>query len=121
MKALFGGSSPWLSALMLLGVLMNGCATGKIDWTKRIGIYTYDQTILELGPPDKQAKLADGTIVADWLATRGYYYSSPPIYGYYPYGGPYYAYTDAYRTPDSFLRLTFGADGKLHAWKRVYK
>jgi hypothetical protein len=121
MKALYRGHH-WLPVLVLWAILMNGCATSKIDWSKRIGTYTYDQAIMELGPPEKQGKLADGTIVADWLMTRGYYYASPGVYGYYPaYGGYYPGYADAYRTPDSFLRLTFGPDRKLRAWKHVYK
>ena len=42
-----------------------GCATGpKIDWAARVGHYTYDQAVLELGPPDKVAKLNNGVIVA---------------------------------------------------------
>ena len=28
-----------------------------------------------MGPPDKQAKLADGTLVAEWLVNRGYTYA----------------------------------------------
>jgi hypothetical protein len=100
-------------------VAMAGCATQKIDWAGRIGNYTYDQAVLELGPPDKQAKLDDGMFVADWLTRRGYVYRSP-AFGYSPwaYYGPYYpVYVDGY-TPDYFLRLNFGPDGKLKSWKK---
>jgi hypothetical protein len=99
--------------------LLAGCATQKVDWAGRVGHYTYDQAILEIGPPDKQAKLEDGTVVADWLTRRGYVYSSP-AFGYAPwaYYGPYYpGYVDTY-TPDYFLRLTFGPDGKLGSWRK---
>src|SRR3989442_1020288 len=45
-----------------LCVFLTGCASTKIDWNSRIGNYTYDQTVVELGPPDKYAKLTDGTV-----------------------------------------------------------
>jgi hypothetical protein len=121
MKALCDGSGRRLSAWLFLGILFFcGCATAKIDWSKRIGTYTYDQAVLELGPPSKQAKLTDGTTVADWLTHRGYYYAyAPGAYGYGAWG--YAPYVDTYRTPDSYLRLTFGPDAKLHSWKRIYQ
>jgi hypothetical protein len=68
--------------LMTLAILFAGCATQKkIDWAGRIGNYTFDQAVTELGPPDKQAKLQDGTVVAEWLVRRGYtyVYSSPAL------------------------------------------
>jgi len=110
-----------LTLVAALAVLFGGCATPKIDWAARIGNYTFDQAVLELGPPEKEAKLTDGTVVADWLTRRGYRYAHP-VGGYYgPYGpwycGPYYpAYVDSY-SPDYFLRLTFSPDGRLKAWK----
>jgi len=110
-------------ALLLLFVLLAGCATRKIDWTARVGKYTFDQTVAEIGPPDKQAKLTDGTLVAEWLTSRGYqqFYATG---GYI--GGPYRAwpYAPAYvntYSPDYFLRLTFGPDGQLQAWKKLAK
>jgi len=61
----------WIGAVVLV-VLLAGCATSKIDWAGRVGNYTYDQAITELGPPDREAKLSDGTIVADWITRRAY-------------------------------------------------
>lgn len=110
------------SRMLLTGtllLLLAGCATQKVDWASRVDNYSYDQAILEIGPPDKQARLEDGTIVAEWLTRRGYAYSSP-AFGYYPwsYYGPHYpGYVDSY-TPDYFLRLTFGPDGKLRSWRK---
>ncbi len=57
-------------AIVLLAALAVGCATSKIDWAGRVGTYTFDQAVLDLGPPDKQAKLTDGTVVAEWLTRR---------------------------------------------------
>jgi hypothetical protein len=108
-----------------LVTLLAGCATQKIDWAGRTGNYTLDQAVLEFGPPDKQAKLEDGTVVAEWLTRRGYR-QVYPVGGYYGhcapwYYGPFYpTYVDSY-TPDYFLRLTFGPDGKLKAWKKFAK
>lgn len=114
-----------LPALLLI-FLLTGCATTRrIDWASRVGNYTYEQAILELGPPDKSAKLSDGTTVAEWLTRRGYTYAYAP-YGYYGYSpwwyGPVYpAYFDTYSVPNYFVRLIFGPDGRLRDWKRFYK
>jgi hypothetical protein len=111
-------------ATLILTALFAGCATRSIDWGGRVGHYTFDQAIAEIGPPDKQAKLTDGTLVAEWLTRRGYHqiyatgghFGSPWQYGYgYP---P--TYVDTY-SPDYFLRLTFAADGQLQAWKKFAK
>jgi hypothetical protein len=105
---------------LVLAFLLAGCATPRVDWNSRIGNYTYDQAVLELGPPDKQARLEDGTTVAEWLTYRGYHRSHAPWgYGPYWYPGAYYPpyYYDTY-SPDYFVRLIFGSDGRLRAWKK---
>jgi len=115
------------SVVLTLGlcVLLSGCASTKVDWNSRIGNYTYDQAVIELGPPDKYAKLTDGTVVAEWMTRRGYSGGSVGfMYGYgYPY--PYHVYPPYYLaeppSPDYFIRLTFGPDGKLQAYKRVVR
>jgi hypothetical protein len=109
------------TGVLLAVALLAGCATGKVDWAGRVGDYTLDQAVLELGPPDKQAKLTDGTTVAEWLVRRGgsHLYASA---GYFPYyAAPAYpTYVDT-SVPDSFLRLTFDPGGKLTAWKKVMR
>jgi hypothetical protein len=104
---------------LLLVALLAGCATPTIDWSARVGTYTFDQAVLDLGPPDKQAKLADGAVVAEWLTRRGYGYSTP-AYPYW-YGGPFYPtyFTDS--SPDYYLRLVFAPDGRLKDWKKFAK
>lgn len=102
-------------------VMLAGCATHKINWASRVGSYTHDQAILELGPPDKQATLTDDTVVAEWLTRGATLYSSGAGYYGYPgwagyYGGFYPPYVQT--TPNYFLRLTFGPDGRLTAWKQ---
>jgi hypothetical protein len=113
-----------ITALFFLAFLLAGCATDKTDWSSRIGIFTYDQAVTELGPPDKYAKLSDGTMVAEWLTRRGY--SGGSVSMFYGYGHPYYYHPLPYYysdpgSPDYFIRLTFGPDGKLTAWKRVVR
>ena len=110
-------------AALLLAALLAGCATRRIDWSGRVGNYTFDQAIAEMGPPDKQATLTDGMLVAEWLTRRGYhqiyatggYYRSP--YCNWPYSP---TYLDTY-SQDYYLRLTFGAGGRLQSWKTFAK
>ena len=119
-------SRAWLLVAWLLAGFVSGCATQpKIDWAARIGSYTFDQAVLELGPPASSAKLSDGTVVSEWLMQHGYTHGFLSTTGYEPY--PYYSpvpATQTYvtsRTPDSLIRLTFGPDGKLGSWKKVLK
>jgi hypothetical protein len=110
----------WL--VSLLGALMlAGCVTQKIDWPARVGNYTYDQAVLELGPPDKSAKLSDGIIVADWLTSHARTIVAPEPYFLPPgcYFGPLTPMRTETYFPARYLRLTFGADGKLRTWKET--
>src|SRR5512137_1357360 len=116
---LFGRLGNALIALLVLAAL-TGCASHKIDWNARVGNYTFDQAVTELGPPSKQAKLTDGTLVAEWQTQRGYtqtYYTPAGYRGRY-YGG-YGAAPVTTWTPDAFLRLTFDPAGKLVTWKKI--
>ena len=69
----------WL-AITLAALVLAGCVTQKIDWPARVGNYTYDQAIMELGPPDKSTKLTDGTVVADWLTHHAQTIVAPEPY-----------------------------------------
>ena len=104
-----------------LGFLSACKSTPKIDWNTRVGNYTYDQAVIELGPPDKTATLSDGKTVADWITRingglmygvgTGFYGSRTGI-GVREYVSTGY--------PDRILRLTFGADHKLISWWKNY-
>src|ERR1043166_8539424 len=96
MKRLVGsavGTRPFFVLLIFL-VWSAGCATTpKIDWNSRIGSYTYDQAVLEFGPPDRAATLTDGTRVVEWITARGYTSGmltdfDAPFYRYRYYPGP---------------------------------
>ena len=105
------------SLLGLLALLATACTTvPKIDWDARVGSYTFDSAVKEMGPPEKSATLADGTRVADWLVLRG---RSNPMYHSFPDGRV--IRTEGVRDPDRLLRLTFAHDGTLKEWKRVWR
>jgi len=110
----------WL-APMLAALALAGCVTQTIDWSARVGNYTYDQAVTELGPPDKSAKLTDGTVVADWLTHRAQTIVAPEPYFAPPgcYFGPLTPMRTETCVPARYLRLTFGADGKLKTWKEL--
>ena len=105
---------------LLATLLFAGCVSQKVDWQARIGHYTLDQAVTDLGPPEKSVKLSDGTVVDEWLLSRGHIIVAPEPYFLPPgsYFGPSTpTYSEAY-VPDYFLRLTFGPDGRLKSWKR---
>ncbi len=109
----------WLHSLctLLLALgLFTGCQTNKIDWASRVGTYTFDDAVKEMGPPDKTATLTDGTQVCEWLTYRGSDGGTVITSGYY---GVYASSNPG--SPDAFLRLTFNPEKKLTEAKRLYK
>ncbi len=51
-------------------IFLAGCATSQPDWKNRIGSYSYDQAIVDMGPPDNAMNFADGTVIAKWYSSR---------------------------------------------------
>lgn len=117
-----GASRCLLLGLLLATLVAGGCAsTKKIDWDARIGSYTYDQAILDLGPPDKKETLSDGRQVAEWMTARvqspGFMIFEPGYYYRHPVGG--YMYHSYYPTETRwFLRLVFDAEGMLQDYRQ---
>lgn len=109
-----------LAFLLPLWLLLGGCQNkGAILWDGRVGTYTYDQAIIELGPPDKEATTSEGVTVSQWLVSRSRIFLRNPGFFYWsPMGG---AMGDVSSTPDVFLQLSFGKDRRLTAWKKVMK
>jgi hypothetical protein len=109
-----------LVILALAAAFFTGCATRPpIDWDSRVGHYTYDQALAELGPPDRQARLSDGKAVYKW-------YVQPQVAPRFNSGMSYYGSNGfgAGQTPGSgynsqMLQLTFDTDGKLAAWSKI--
>jgi hypothetical protein len=112
----------FLTILALATVLMVGCKTTKpIDWNSRVGTYTFDQAVTELGPPDKQTKLSDGKLVSQWITHRNGGTSFGVGTGFYTGGvgvGVGQSVGSGYR--DRILTLTFGANSMLAAWSKNY-
>lgn len=104
-------------ALMTICLTSLACATHKrVDWNSRIGSYTYDQTVSEMGPPDKLATLSDGRIVADWITHRtgsGFTLGTGMATGNVGVGVGH----SIGSSQDHVLRLTF-KDGWLETWSK---
>ncbi len=95
-------------SLMGALLLLAACATTQIDWNSRVGHYSYDEAVTELGVPDRSATLSDGTTVCEWLTARGTGYGT---FHYFP-GSRLQTY-DVSQFPDRYLRLVFGPDKRL--------
>jgi hypothetical protein len=54
-----------MAAVFILAAFLTGCAT-PINWQARVGVYTYDQALMDYGPPARSAKLSDGSTVVDF-------------------------------------------------------
>jgi hypothetical protein len=108
-------TSLWFAVALLF---IAGCSTYQAAWDNRVGVFTYDQSVKELGPPDKKEKLADGQTVAEWISRYNTGGSIGMGTGFY--GGPasvgVMQTTPAYR--ESKLRLTFTTNNVLSAWSK---
>ena len=105
---------------LVLTLFIAGCATKpQTDWNSRVGNFTYDQAVIELGPPTAETKLTDGRRVADWVVGRTG--STGFSVGFGSFGrhtGVGMSQGFGTGPQERILRLTFGADGKLSEWKR---
>jgi hypothetical protein len=109
--------------LLFLAFLVVSCkTTPKIDWDSRVGSYTYDHAIAELGPPDKSAKLSDGQTVAEWIkhSSGGGFSFGVGTSMYGSHGGVGVGQTVSSGYSDKVLRLVFDPDNKLDSWSKNY-
>jgi len=118
------GLPVWLLARLfpaVLLVLSPGCtSTPKPDWNQRIGNFTFDDAVHELGPPVASTKLEDGSTVAEWFLGHGPQLSFGFGTSSYGGGGAVGVGTSISPPPKGrFLRLTFGPDGKLQRWEKI--
>ena len=102
---------------MTLAMLV-GCATTRVDWNARIGHYTFDQAVVELGPPDKQQKLTDGRNVAEWISRVQNSGNIAIGTGLYNRGGVGFIQSTGPSYYERKLRLTFSTNNVLTAWSR---
>src|SRR3954469_11253597 len=106
--------------LAFLIMLNPGCAsTPKPNWEQRIGSYTFDDTVREMGPPVASTNLQDGTMVAEWFLK----YGAQMSFGFGtgmsgPVGEVGVGQTISPPPTAHYLRLIFGSDGKLQHWEK---
>lgn len=105
-------------AMLLLAVWLPGCTTvPEADWNARLGTYTRDQAIADLGLPSRAQRLSDGSQMLEWVRSRGAQsgLTAQPV-------TRESIYNDAYRVnaPSRILQLTFGPDDRLVDWTRNY-
>ena len=120
--------SPLIVIVLAVMPLLFGCASHpkidpNINWSGRIGNYTFDQALAELGPPAVVAESNEGRF-ADWVLKR-----SPQMsFGFGVGGGSYGSHvgtgvgvgTTVSPPPHGeYLHLDFGPDGYLRAWSKV--
>ena len=118
----------WLSLIVLV-FLAGSCASGqktnikRIDWGSRIGTYTYEEALAELGEPDVMDESSEGKI-AEWVLRR-----TPMVsfgfglgtggYGHHTTTGVGVGTSVSPPPSGEYLRLRFDKDGKLAEWTRV--
>jgi hypothetical protein len=110
-----------LTLLLLGGWLLASCSSApKVDWDSRIGNYTFDQAVQEMGPAEKESILSDGSKVADWYVRRGPTTSVGVGMGGYSAGGVGVGVGRTTSTTyNHYLRLTFDPAGKLAHWENI--
>ncbi|TAK96145.1 MAG: hypothetical protein EPO07_14800 [Verrucomicrobia bacterium] len=111
------------TACLLAGLLFAGCAsTPTTDWSSRIGVWTYDQAVAQLGAPTKYTKQSDGRIAAEWVKGSGP--AVPELGGSIGlargYSGATLGTGIGARPGKNVLRLNFDPDGKLENWTQNY-
>ncbi len=118
------GWRSWFPAWLLLAAFVTviaGCASApKPDWDQRVGHYSFDQAVQELGPPFSSIRLQDGSTVAEWFLKAGPQFSFGVGTGFG--SGPVaVGVGQGVTTPPKghYLRLTFGPDGQLQRWEKV--
>lgn len=113
-----------LPQLLLAGLMTWGCASKpSADWAGRVGSYSFNDAVRELGEPEQLVTLPDGGREADWLLRRGTSGSSAQATWRMGDISTIGTFRDTQlgpdwkksrpATPDRLLRLTFGADAKL--------
>ncbi len=122
MNKLHGISALGLGCLVLMFVvvILPGCASKpRPDWNARVGQYTFEQAVQELGPPVTSTLLEDGTRVAEWFLKPGPQISFGLGTGAYGSGGGVgVGQSVALPTPGHYLRLVFGPNGQLQRWEK---
>jgi hypothetical protein len=113
-----------LAVSFLAAAFITGCATAPpVDWDSRVGHYTYAQAVKEFGPPNRKARLSNGTTEFKWFQPNSGANPASGSAGFGP-GTPYNNMNNGVGTGPAFdnryLELTFDANGVLTAWSKNY-
>jgi hypothetical protein len=118
--------------LAALCVFAGGCASssksGKpdpktVNWSERIGAYTYEQAVADMGKPAVISESNEGRS-AEWVLRRGSRMSFGFGVGtgsYGSHGGLGVGVGSSVSPPPSgeYLHLHFGSDGQLREWSKI--
>ena len=115
--------------LLVLVMVVSGCSTGVktkiegVDWTGRIGSYTYAQAVADLGEPHSLWESSQGK-TAEWIVSR-----SPQMsfgigvgggsYGRSSGGGVGVGTSVTPRPRGEYLVLEFDRGDRLREWRTV--
>lgn len=106
-----------MAALLMLATACK--TTPKIDWAGRVGVCTYDDAVIELGPPEKMTEISSGR-VADWVTGRDRGPTFSFGVGSYGGGGGVGVGTGTGgKITEKVLRLTFDERDKLVTWENA--
>ncbi len=109
----------WLFVACFLSA---GCkSTPGTDWNSRVGNYTYDQAVAELGPPVKTEPLNNGGVEVVWLKFTNIGFGFGMGAGTSGNSGAIGMGQSVGAGYNSkVLRLVFGPDKKLVSWSKNY-
>lgn len=123
-----------LTTLLAVGLLGVGCSSSpkprlskaeiqQINWSERIGSYTYAEALTDLGKPAAISESSTGR-TAEWVLRRSPQMSFGVGVGGGSYGGGVGTGVGVGTgitppTRGEYLRLRFGPDEKLAEWSKV--
>ena len=109
----------------LLGLIGAGCqALQQVDWDGRIGQFSYEQAVAELGQPPGETKLPGGMRRVEWITNSGASMGRALVGAGYQrrtMGVVPLEPTEIHRLRDRYLRLTFDRAGRMVAWQNGTK
>jgi hypothetical protein len=114
-------SLQWCAGMLVL-TLITGCSTtSSVNWEKQIGIYSWDDALADMGPPDQVTDQPGGIKMATWAKQRSVGITLAADAPSYVRGESISAnQTFGSAAPAKVLQLSFTPDGKLFDWDRNY-
>jgi hypothetical protein len=103
--------------LALAGITGAGCVTQDKKWNQRVGHFTYQQAVNELGQPATRETLADGRVSVEWVSRYNTSATSPEMDSNFYEHAASFAHTDD-ATGESRLNLIFSTNNILNSWSK---